>query len=342
MKEVIFHFFPSARFLGLSLKILFHKNKEIERMLSKKMAFSLMSLITLLALAFVAPTAMAGEFGVALDMTKDVSTAGNLQLDHPGTALPLTVRFDRAVVLAATNIEVSGFDKDGIYIPTVALAATTPIVPATAATVITVNITITDATKTVNFKIPKGIASADPFNADTSAELNQVITLLAADEGEPRVISIERTDNPLLPVTAATVQVIITLSEQAKAFTKDHVDVTEATWADPVALDPIAEDPARFQKLADQIAATPGLIAPRALRGLYNTGDEDNPVLGIHAAIVAAADTVATKKALVDALAAYNTALDGNNPLVLDTQLAVAEQLDYIRFQYIGLSKRIL
>ena len=50
MKEVIFHFFPSARFLGLSLKILFHKNKEIKRMLSKKMTFSLMSLITLLAL----------------------------------------------------------------------------------------------------------------------------------------------------------------------------------------------------------------------------------------------------------------------------------------------------
>ena len=63
MKEVIFHFFASVRFLGLSLKILFHKNKEIERMLSKKMAFSLMSLITLLAFVFVVPTAMAAEFG---------------------------------------------------------------------------------------------------------------------------------------------------------------------------------------------------------------------------------------------------------------------------------------
>ena len=61
MKEVIFHFFPSVRFLGLSLKILFHKNKEIKRMLSKKMAFSLMSLITLLALAFVAPSAIAAD-----------------------------------------------------------------------------------------------------------------------------------------------------------------------------------------------------------------------------------------------------------------------------------------
>ena len=68
MKEVIFHFFPSVRFLGLSLKILFHKNKEIERMLSKKMAFSLMSLITLLALAFVTlPASAADPFDVTFE-----------------------------------------------------------------------------------------------------------------------------------------------------------------------------------------------------------------------------------------------------------------------------------
>ena len=95
---------------------------------------------------------MAAEFGVALDMTKDVSTADNLQLDHPGTALPLTVRFDRAVILAAASIEISGFDKDGIYIPSVALAATTPIVPATAAAVITVNIAITSRNKDGEFQ----------------------------------------------------------------------------------------------------------------------------------------------------------------------------------------------
>ena len=61
MKKIIFRFFPSVRFLGLSLKILFHKNKEIKRMLSKKMTFSLMSLITLLAFAFVAPFATAAD-----------------------------------------------------------------------------------------------------------------------------------------------------------------------------------------------------------------------------------------------------------------------------------------
>ena len=76
MKEVIFHFFPSARFLGLSLKILFHKNKEIKRMLSKKMTFSLMSLITLLAFAFVAPVATAGILGDKFATTITLGTQG--------------------------------------------------------------------------------------------------------------------------------------------------------------------------------------------------------------------------------------------------------------------------
>ena len=76
MKEVIFHFFPSVRFLGLSLKILFHKNKEIKRMLSKKMTFSLMSLITLLALAFAVPSAMAAAFEIKIAGPTAVGYAG--------------------------------------------------------------------------------------------------------------------------------------------------------------------------------------------------------------------------------------------------------------------------
>ena len=73
MKKVIVHFSPSVRFLGLGLKILFHKNKEIKRMLSKKMTFSLMSLITLLALAFVVTPAMAAEFGVAMSIRRHMT-----------------------------------------------------------------------------------------------------------------------------------------------------------------------------------------------------------------------------------------------------------------------------
>ena len=44
MKKITISVFPFREVLGLDLKILFHKNKEIKRMLSKKMAFSLMSL----------------------------------------------------------------------------------------------------------------------------------------------------------------------------------------------------------------------------------------------------------------------------------------------------------
>ena len=64
MKKIIFFVFPlPARFLGLGLKILFHKNKEIKRMLSKKMTVSLMSLITIIALAFSVSPAMADPMG---------------------------------------------------------------------------------------------------------------------------------------------------------------------------------------------------------------------------------------------------------------------------------------
>ena len=82
MKEVIFHFFPSVRFLGLSLKILFHKNKEIKRMLSKKMTFSLMSLITILALAFaVTPVMAVGEFSVTIDGSYRVTYTLTMRMD---------------------------------------------------------------------------------------------------------------------------------------------------------------------------------------------------------------------------------------------------------------------
>ena len=65
--------------------------------------------------------------------------------------------------------------------------------------------------------------------------------MVVADEVPPTVYSIEIADNPLLPVTADTVQVIITLSEMPRAFTKDHVSVSNATHDGPVALEAIPE-----------------------------------------------------------------------------------------------------
>ena len=129
MKEVIFHFFPSVRFLGLSLKILFHKNKEIERMLSKKMAFSLTSLITLLALAFAVPSAMAAAFEIKVSGPTAVNYAveSNGDIDNDG-AVPVMLKVSSGqpiddLVLSDTppdpntdTIKVYAFDEDGFLI----------------------------------------------------------------------------------------------------------------------------------------------------------------------------------------------------------------------------------
>ena len=211
------------------------------------------AIITILAFAFVVPTAMAGEFGVSLDMTGDVSSIGDLQVVHPGTSLVVTVNFDRAVVFAANKAFVTTYDEDGdsLGFPAVTSA------PATASQEIALTIPITAIVAKVNIKIAAGIASADPINDDTSSEGNWDIylvngfrspigppppsSLVDGDKVPPTVYSIERADNPLLPVTADTVQVIITLSEMPRAFTKDHVSVSNATHDGPVALEAISE-----------------------------------------------------------------------------------------------------
>ena len=60
--------------------------------------------------------------------------------------------------------------------------------------------------------------------------------------GAPTVVSIVLAPGVIVPAagyTGATIDVIITLSEAPKAFTAaDHLNVTEATVADPVALNP--------------------------------------------------------------------------------------------------------
>ena len=97
---------------------------------------------------------------------------------------------------------------------------------------------------------PRAFLTDGARNADgKSAEASIAIYYVTADGTgaspnvvAPTVYSIRRASDPLLPVTAATENVIILLSEQPKAFTKDHVDVTNATWGDPVALVAIPED----------------------------------------------------------------------------------------------------
>ena len=122
-----------------------------------------------------------------------------------------------------------------------------------------------DVTRVLVFLAKHKVEVADPraFLTDgarnddgRSAEASIAIYYVAGDGtdpdnasdnvSDPTVYSIRRASDPLLPVTAATENVIILLSEQPKAFTKDNVDAANATWVDPVALvaiDEVVSDP---------------------------------------------------------------------------------------------------
>ena len=87
-----------------------------------------------------------------------------------------------------------------------------------------------------------GVRTVDGKSAEASITINYVrAEPTEVGAGDPMVYSIRRASDPLLPVTAATENVIILLSEQPKEFTKDHVDAANATWVDPVALVAIDE-----------------------------------------------------------------------------------------------------
>ena len=100
-------------------------------MLSKKMAFSLMSLITILALAFVVPSAMAATFGADLIMTEDVSHQDGLQLEWVLllVILRLKLNMPRQLSWIAANVFVTIYDLDGNLksIPLIAATAADPI-----------------------------------------------------------------------------------------------------------------------------------------------------------------------------------------------------------------------
>ena len=275
-------------------------------MLSNKWTFSLKVLVLLVTVGFIATPATAGEFDVTLDMSRDIGSADGLQVARPDTTLVITVNFAQAVVLPVANVFVTTFDVDGKV--TGFPAAT--VNPATAAKEIMVSIPVDRDDVTVNVRIAKGIVSADPINADTSKEFNQTIRLLDGDRfGGPTVYSIERAD-PEIPnaVTAATVRILITLSEMPKEFKAAHLDVANATAADPVAVGPI------------EAPSFPRIIATEnvpAIRGLYDMVDGDGAVTspGIHTAIKEDANLIASYdryNSVLDDLAAELSALDGD------------------------------
>ncbi|MDE0397900.1 MAG: hypothetical protein OXL96_08865 [Candidatus Poribacteria bacterium] len=238
-------------------------------MLSNKMTVSLMSLITILALAFMVQSVIAGEFEgsvVGVEDADDTSTALSMDVSHddglqveradvlesdttstPNTAfINVRLKFDRAVVPA--GVTVAGYDKDGDYLPGVKVgtlptdAGQNQVIPiilgtgddATAATAAANMVT------KVTLKIGKGLASHEPFNDDTSKEIKTDIYLLNLDpdvaaDGTgtnrgPDVYKIALVGEPFAVITTATFQAHILLSEEPKGgFNKDLIDAGEST-----------------------------------------------------------------------------------------------------------------
>ena len=217
-------------------------------MLSNKMTFSLMSLITIFALAFVAPAAIAGTFGGDLVTTSDVSHKDGLQLEYDSGPLSIMVKYAKAIKLATGNIFVTIHDENGNVssIPAVAAAAATDTVvfaPAIAAQTFTFTVpaslleeaTTATATRTakVVIKITDGVASADPHNDDTTEEKTFTVELLPVDTANtsPDVLKIALVGEPFATVTTSEFQVHVLLSEDVKkdGLKKDGLDVGDAT-----------------------------------------------------------------------------------------------------------------
>ena len=254
-------------------------------MLSNKWTFSLTSLVVILVLALVAPSAMAGEFAITLSprtaadnaSDPDVSYADGIQV-QTGAAIAIGIKTDKVVQLhsgtasadhaaaiAASTIEnldfmVIAYNEFGGTVGTPTPGTLTAVDPANgqnftmtlgapAATVTRVLVLIPK--NAVELADPRaeldddGKRKADGKSAATSLEIHYVGAEPSSEDAQdPRVISIERVGDALLPVTAATFDVLITLSEEPRkdGFKKDHIDVSNATAADPVALDTVDVD----------------------------------------------------------------------------------------------------
>ena len=285
-------------------------------MMLNKIGFCLASLTVLLALCFVASSAMAAEFSTTLSVADDtdVSFADGVQVPYGegpvvkvsfgkvvnhdvgrvAFAVPVNGDGDGRPTFSDLDFQIIAYNKfggtetpPGIVDNVSNPVSPVPIPPADGKnfTVQLAGLRDTSAIVRVLVRIPKhAVEVADPLaylNDDgtrkvegKSAEASIEIHYVHSDNGAPTVFSMRRTDDPLLPVTSETVNVIIILSEKPKAFTKDNVDASNATWDDPVALEPIASDPDGADNQAGDPNGNPEAQA-QAADNMPSTGRDD-------------------------------------------------------------------
>ena len=245
-------------------------------MLSNKWTFSLTSLVIMLALALIAPYAMAGEFSTDLtvDDSTDVSRAEGVQVQY-GSLVNIRVRFGKVVnhndeiAANATGDAGSGTDafaKDDVEIiaynnfggtgtPPGLTAANYP-APTNPAdgknfTIQLAQVADTTGIVRVLVRIPKhvvyvadpradldkeGVKTADGKNAAGDITIHYVN--IQPTLGSPVVHFIKRPGEFALPVTSETFNVVVQVSEEPKAgtFTKDRFLITNAAITQVTAL----------------------------------------------------------------------------------------------------------
>ena len=250
-------------------------------MLSNKMTFSLMSLITILALVFVS-SATAGVLGDKFGTTIMLNSAIGDNVVATGT-ISVTVVFDKNVAVAddstadpvpAANI--AAFTPSDVTVAAFTKTTGAP-VTLTVGTPVHVTGTLNEATvdlgtiaadTTVLLTIAEGaVTNNDPADVITAGTGDDtlggnakatlrfdVVEEVAADSVIPRVTSVD--DLPAVvigPGNPDSFAFTVTLSEKPKEFKKGHIDVGDhATIADdPIALPAVAEAEANIATGAD-------------------------------------------------------------------------------------------
>ena len=249
-------------------------------MLSKKMAFSLTSLITILALAFVMVPAMAADdFDATFSVTR-VSTVSDHNAAY-GMDIPVTLTFGAQVDGTAATLTIFVEDKFGQQTSVTAPEITKKDLNTVRAGlqndnkvfIFTIPASATDMDDVkVHIHVAAGVAEIVPLGSEkTSKEGTLTIDLVGTDMDDPQVISIALVPGVIIPAAGFkgdTIDIIITLSEAPKAFTvEDHLDVTEATASDLAALDPVAEQTANELQARFQSA---GIGDPPRTRMIYD------------------------------------------------------------------------
>ena len=205
------------------------------------------NLITLLTLVFITSTAIAVDDFDATFSIQSVSSLTEHNAEY-GKPIIVTLRFGAKVdgTVAATQNKLTILIEDKFGALTEKSPVLNKIEKAPDFNSQTFFFTIGGGATSkndvkVHLYITKGVPDLDPFSAKTSKQGQLTIDLVEPEPSPsiPSVIRIATSPQLFIPAagyTGDTFNVIITLSEQPKTFTKDHISVAKGLAGDPAYL----------------------------------------------------------------------------------------------------------